>query len=158
MRKWEAFACAALAAAVALLYRKVTRLWWTYDDAYLIHIASVRRWTEYFSNGEVWRSMPQHLFTPLLTASYDSELSAFALNAKRWYTAQLIELAIAAIAIYLVLRLWLAIVPAFAGALLFVAGVPLCSVVTELMLVHYLESIALAALATILFVRGLRSR
>jgi hypothetical protein len=156
MRKWEALVCASLAAAVVLLYRKVTRLWWTFDDAYLIHIASVRRWTEYFTNGEVWRSMPQHLFTPLLTASYDSELSAFALNARRWYTVQLIELALAAIAIYFALRLWLAIAPALGGTLLFVAGVPLCSVVTELMLVHYIESITLAAIATILFVRGLR--
>jgi hypothetical protein len=66
MKKWDALACATLAAAVVLLYRKVTRLWWTYDDAYLIHIASVRRWTEYFSNGDVWRSMPQ----PRMTASF----------------------------------------------------------------------------------------
>ena len=158
MRKWEALACASLAAAVVLLYRKVTRLWWTYDDAYLIHIASVRRWTEYFANGDVWRSMPQHLFTPLLTVSYDSELSAFALNARRWYAVQLVELALAAICVYFALRLWLAIAPALTGALLFVAGVPLCSIVTELMLVHYLESVALAAVATILFVRSLRDR
>ena len=158
MRKWDTLACASIAAAVALLYRKVTHLWWTFDDAYLIHIASVRRWTEYFANGEVWRSMPQHLFTPLLTASYDIELSAFALNPRRWYTVQLIELAATAIAIYFVLRLWLAVAPALGGALLFVAGVPLCTVVSELMFVHYIESVALTALATMLFVRGIRER
>src|SRR5436305_5144935 len=157
-KNWDALAGVSLAVAVALFYRKVTRLWWTYDDAYLIHIASVRRWTEYFANGDVWRSMGQRLFTPLLTVSYDSELSAFGLNAERWYLVQLVALAIAAITIYAALRLWVAVAPAFAGALLFVAGVPMCTLVTELMLVHYIESIALAALAAIAFVHGLRRR
>lgn len=150
-------ACVALIAVVWLLYGKVLRLWWTYDDAYLIHIAVARRWIEYFSNGEVWRSMPQRLFTPLLTSSYDTELSMFGLNARAWYVMQLVVLSIAAIAVYAAFRLWFIPLLSFAGVLLFVAGAPVCSIVTELMLIHYLESLALAALAAVAFVRGIRT-
>src|SRR6202022_2531310 len=142
---------------VWLLYGKVLRLWWTYDDAYLIHIAVVRRWIEYFSNGEVWRSMPQRLFTPLLTSSYATELSMFGLNARAWYVMQLVVLSIAAIAVYAAFRLWFIPLLSFAGVLLFVAGAPVCSIVTELMLIHYLESLALAALAALAFVHGIRT-
>ncbi len=101
--------------------------------------------------------MPQHLFTPLLTASYDSELSLFALDTRAWYAIQLIELAIAAVVVFACFRLWVASFNAAGAALLFIAGVPLCNVATELMLMHYVESIALAGLSLLAFVHGLRS-
>ena len=153
----DAVACGGLAAAVLLLYRKIVALWWMYDDAYLIHIAVVRRWTEYFANRDVWQSMPQHLFTPLLTASYDVELSLFGLNARAWYALQLVEVAAVSIAIYAALRLWLTRPYAFGGALLFLFGVPLCNLATELMLMHYMESLGLAVLSLVTFVLAART-
>src|SRR6266568_971865 len=108
----DAAACALLCAVVWLLYGRVLRLWWTYDDAFLIHIAATRRWWEYFVASDVWRTMPQRLFTPLLTASYDSELSLFDLHSGRWYVLHLLWIAIAAVSFFAVLRLWLS--PMFA--------------------------------------------
>ena len=50
---------AVIAITVVLLYRKVLRLWWTWDDAYLLHIAVVRAAGEHFFAPSLWRSMPQ---------------------------------------------------------------------------------------------------
>jgi hypothetical protein len=146
----------ALAALVVALYRKVARLFWTYDDAYLLHIATVRRWGEYLTNGEVWRSMPQRLFTPLLTITYDSELSLFGLEPRWWYLGHLALLAAAVTAVYATLRLWLPPLLAFSGAALAALGAPVANLATELMLAHYLEAIALGALSVVFVVRGVR--
>lgn len=150
----DAAAALALIAVVAALYRKVTRLFWTYDDAYLLHIARVRGWREYFLNGEVWRSMPQHLFTPLVTATYDSERSIFGFDPHGWYFVHLAIFAAAIVAIYFALRLWLPPLFAFGGATLVALGAPAANLATELMLVHYLEAVILASLALIAYVRA----
>jgi hypothetical protein len=152
----DAAAALGLLLLVVALYRKVARLFWTYDDAYLLHIATVRRWSEYLINGEVWRSMPQRLFTPLVTATYDSELSLFGLQPRAWYVVHLAMLALAVTAVYFAVRLWLPPLFAFCAAALVALGAPTANVATELMLVHYLEAIALGALSVIAFVRGVR--
>src|SRR6266571_3684595 len=62
-------ACLALAASVALLYRKALRLWWTYDDPFHLHLCST------FSSGAMlfdrsfWSHLPNKVFTPLLFLS-----------------------------------------------------------------------------------------
>jgi hypothetical protein len=155
MKRWAEWAiAAALALAVVLLYRKVLRLWWTWDDAYLLHIAIVRAAREHFFAPSLWRSMPQRLFTPLLTASYDSELSLFGFRARPFYAIHLGELALLAVALYAMLRQWLAREAAAAGALLALLGAPVCVIATELMLMHYVEALILCCLAVILYRRG----
>lgn len=147
-----------LAIGAVLLYRKITRLWWMYDDAYLLHVAFVHSARDHFVGGSIWRSMPQHLFTPLLTASYDAELSLFGIDAKSFYCVHLALMAILSVVIFMTARLWLGTAGAGSAALIFIAGAPICSVATELMLVHYVESIGLAAASTALFVIALRRR
>jgi len=137
-----------LPAAVFLLYRKSMRLWWTYDDPWFLHVALGRRWTEGFTSGDVW---PQGLFTPLLTATYDALFALFGLNADRWYLAQLVLLALLAIAVYALLRLYVDDISAAGGALLFIASPPIASLATTLGVIHYVEAILLAVLATIAF-------
>ena len=136
---------------VFLLYRKSLRLWWTYDDPWFLHVAAERRWTEGFTYSDIWR---QGLFTPLLTATYDALFTLFGIEAERWYAAQLVLLALLALAVYALLRLWVDDIPAAAGALLFLAAPPLASVSAALGVIHYLEAILLCVLATIAFARG----
>ncbi|HEX8173284.1 MAG TPA: hypothetical protein VF824_22310 [Thermoanaerobaculia bacterium] len=142
-----------LIASVFALYRKVMRLWWTYDDAWILHIGLVRPWTDAFTQSDVW---PQKLFTPLLTATYELLLAVAGLDSDRWYRFELLLLAGAAIAIFAALRLYAKTLPALAGAFLFAAGPPLCSFATQLMVLHYLEAIILAALSLIAFVVAFR--
>jgi hypothetical protein len=146
-----------LSLAVWLLYHDVLRLWWTYDDGYHLHTAVTYSVWQYFFDPVVGRSIVSHLFTPLLQASYDVELSIFGLAPARFYVVHLIEIAAAAILIHAAARLWLTWPFAAAAALIFVSGVPFVSVATELMVMHYVQSVALAGAAMLAFVLALRS-
>jgi hypothetical protein len=152
-RAWthDAGAVLALIAAVVVLYRKVVRLWWTYDDAWTLHLAIENRARDFFISGALW---PQKLFTPLLTTMYEVELRLFGLAPQRWYVVQLLLTIAAALALYLAARMYLGRAASFVGALLFVASVPLCSIVTELSTLHYLLCIILGAFAIALWSRG----
>lgn len=136
-----------------LLYRKVPRLWWTYDDPNLLRTIVPAGFTEPFFNGTLW---PQQLFTPLLMSAFQSELLLFGVEAWRWYAMQLAIACITTLAVYAAVRRFLPIVPSLAAAALFAASVPLCSVVTQLSTVHYLLSISLGALAVIAYVAAVR--
>ena len=137
--------------AVALLYRKVVRLWWIWDDTYLIHIATEHRFIDSFVDRSLWLTMPQHLFTPLLTASYAAELAVFGPNPVAFYAVHLFELAAVAIALGFALRLWMSRAAAAGAALLFLVGTPVAVVAAQLMLMHYVESIALSIGSAALF-------
>jgi hypothetical protein len=141
--------------AVIVLYRKVTRLWWTYDDPWNLHVSLVRRWTDAFTEADIW---PQRFFTPLLIATYETLLRFAGMDPDHWYRIQLVLLGACAVAVFFALRLYVPTTPALGGALVFAAGPPLCALVTQLMIVHYLESILLGALATIVYVLAFRRR
>lgn len=144
-----------LMAVVIVLYRKVTRLWWTYDDPWNLHVSLVRRWTDAFTMPDIW---PQHLFTPMLIATYETLLRFAGLDPDHWYRIQLVLIGICAVAVFFALRLYIETLPALGGALVFAAGPPLCAFATQLMVVHYLEAILLGTLATIVYVLAFRRR
>jgi len=140
-----------LAALVFVLYRKVTRLWWTYDDAYTLHLVTTYALADSFANPAMW---PQKLFTPLVTTAFEAQLVAFGLEPSRWYVVHLILLFATALALYATLRLWFSIAASLTAAILFVTGVPMCALIAVLGGTHYLQAILLGCLSTILFVRG----
>ncbi len=154
----DRFYLIAIAIVTVWLYHKVTRLWWTYDDAYLLHVAVAHSASDHFFGSSIWRSMPQHLFTPLLTASYDAGLSIVGLNAAAFHASALVLLASAAVAIFWTARMWMSSSAAAVATVLFVAGVPVCSLASQLMLVHYLESILFAALSAGVFAKAIRAQ
>jgi len=144
---------AALTALVVVLYRKVLRLWWTYDDAYLLHLAIDHPLADSFFSSSVW---PQKLFTPIVMLVFETEMAVFGLAPARWFVVHLIAAAIAAIAFYAALRLWFSPWPAGTAAVLFLSCVPFCSLITELGGIHYLVGITLGSIATIGYVAALR--
>jgi hypothetical protein len=157
-RRWiDALLVAAILLTVALLYHKVTRLWWIWDDTYLLHIVSEHRVLDYFVDGSLWLSMPQQLFTPLLTTSYDAELALFGVNPVPFHVVHLIELAAIAIALAFALRLWMSRAAAACAAFLFLVGTPVAVMAAQLMLMHYIESVILSIVAAALFARAMRS-
>ena len=137
-----------LVATVAILYRKAIRLWWMYDDVWLLHVALARRWTMTFTDGDTWH----RVFTPLLDSTFEVLIALAGLEPARWHAVILLLLATCAVAIFLALSLYVHPAAAFAGAFLFVAGAPLCVFATQLMLAHTLEAILLGTLATATFV------
>jgi hypothetical protein len=154
-RRWSADAGALLLLILLnlLLYRGVVRLWWTYDDANNLRLTIEHPFLAAFTDAAMW---PQQLFTPLMMAAFEVQKHLFWLEAPYWYMAQLAATCIAVMSVYAAMRLFLPWKPALAAAATISAGVPLCSVVTQLSTVHYLIAITLAAAATIAYVRALR--
>lgn len=155
MKRWlDAALAVAVVILVWLLYRKVTRLWWTYDDAYTLHVVVDHTVRDFFTSGSVW---PQRLYAPLEKVAYELQLAWFGLHPARWYVVHLCVASAAALAVYAAARCYFRPAAAFVVAALFVAAVPLCSQTTELGSTHYFQAIALAGLATVLYVRALRT-
>jgi hypothetical protein len=157
-RRWiDALLVAAILITVWLLYHKVTRLWWIWDDTYLLHIVSEHRFLDSFVDGSLWLSMPQQIFTPLLTASYHVELALFGLNPVPFYVVHLTEVAAIAIALAFALRLWMSREAAACAAFLFLVGTPVAVMAAQLVLMHYVESVILSIVAAALFARAMRT-
>ena len=154
MKRFRDFAIVAGLVLLALaLHRKILRLWWNYDDFYLLHLAFDHSLADSFFSGSVW---PQKLFTPMVMAVYEGNIAAFGLDTSRWFAIHLFFLVVATLAFYAALRTWLDELPSAAGAILFVASVPLVSLTTELSGIHYLFSVLFGSLTTIAYVRALR--
>jgi hypothetical protein len=147
--------CLLLSALCFLLYRKVVRLWWTYDDVYLVHLAIDHTVADEFFSASVW---PQKLFTPLVLAVYEADLSLFGLAPARFFVVHLAVLVLSTLAFFAALRLWLSPIRAATGALLYAASVPIVSLITEISGIHYFMGILFGSLATIFYVLALRRR
>lgn len=140
------FASAAVLIAVTVaLYRKAIRLWWMFDDPANLHFALTRPWTDAF-----------HAPRPLLLASHEVLLRFSGLDPDPWYRVQLALIALAGIALFLTLRLFVGALPALCGAVLFVAGPPLCIAATQLQTMHALEAIILGAASVATYVLAFR--
>lgn len=142
-----------LAALIVGLYRKVLRLWWTYDDAYVLHLITTYTLGDSFFNAAMW---PQKLFTPLMSSAFEGQLAAFGLEPSRWYAVHLVLLFAAALALFATLRLWLSIAASLTAAVLFITAVPMCALIAVLGGTHYLQAILLGCLSTIAYVYALR--
>lgn len=147
----DALVSALLLVLVFILYRKVDRLWWTYDDVYNIHMVVDHALREFFTSGAVW---PQKLFTPVEPVLFRGALAAFGLNTALWFAAHLLLFIVSALALFIAARAYLDTAGAFAAAALYVASVPVIPMVTQLSAIHYFFAIALAAAAVALHARG----
>lgn len=152
----DVLAAAGLLALVLLLCAPVVRLGWTWDDPFQLRFTESHAPLGYAFDPEVWAELRKPLLTPLLFASYDLDLALFGRWAPGFYGHQLAALWLAALGLHLALRPWLPVVPAAAAGMLFLLGPPTVSWAQELMVRHYLEGMALAALSLLLFVRRLR--
>ncbi|HSY51622.1 MAG TPA: hypothetical protein VLC46_22660 [Thermoanaerobaculia bacterium] len=155
-RRYADAALALLLTVVAIVvYRKVLRLWWMFDDPYHLGLLGGTKVTE-LATRAFWHQFARPLFTPLFFASLKLDLALFGANAERLYLHQLLAFALIPPLFYLALRLWLRTSLAFAAAFMAIFGVPVASVVSLLMLRHYIEGAVFALASVLLFVRGLR--
>jgi hypothetical protein len=148
-------AAAALIAALILLYHQVLRLWWTHDDVFVLHYVSQHRPWQYCLEPQVWRQLPMRMLTPLLFLSLHLDLGLFGADPRAQYAHQLVAAALAFLAFYGVLRLWLPPTPAALGTGVALAGPPAASLMQLPTTRHYLEGLLLAALSIVLFVRAM---
>lgn len=139
-------------ALVAVLFRKVLRLWWMYDDPFQLRmLRDTPLWTllttkEFYGGSSV--------FTPLLILSLKLDYALFGTNAPGFYAHQLVSLALMLVAEYCLLRLWCAPLPSLAAVVATMTGAPLLQIVPLLMCRHYIEGALFAILATIAYRKG----
>lgn len=136
-----------------VFYRKVIRLWWTFDD--VNNLRSVIQFPALapFVDAHVW---PQQLFTPFMLVAAEAEMGMFGFDTVGWYVAQVVIAFAAAIAVYVAMRCFIEPLPALAGAAMFVAGVPYTAIVVQLSTVHYAIAVGLAACAVIAYTFAVR--
>lgn len=121
--KWrDCIASLGLIAAVVLLYRKVLGLWWTYDDAFHLHLGSIFSSAAILVSRHFWQQLPNKVFSPLLFLSLKGDWLLSGADARAFYVHHLIAFAALTITVYLVARLWLSPLRAFAVALIAMSG------------------------------------
>ena len=156
MTRKDALAALLLFVVVLAAYSQVGKLWWTYDDAYLIHTALTHSPRSYFFSRVFWQQVPARMFVPLLLTTYDGVTSISGpLNARPLYATAVVSLALTAALSYLAFRLWLGRAVALTAAAMIGLGAPTCAVVIQLMASHYILAIALALISIIAFERRL---
>ena len=139
-----------------ILYRKILRLWWTYDDPF--HLRRVIAYDSFalFFDRPLWHGIPARVFTPLLLFSMKVDHALFGLDGRAFYIHQLIAFALIPVMLYFFLRLWLTRAWSFAAALTAILAPPMIEIVQQLMLRHYVEGISIAFAAAILAILGFR--
>jgi hypothetical protein len=147
----------ALSTCVGAIFRKITRLWWMFDDPFHFNILKPVTIFGTLYNKALYNALGTPIFTPFFMMSLRGDLSMFGQNARDFYIHQLLVVMLLPAAEYLLLRLWCSRLTSAATALITCLAGPTLSIVPVLMLRHYIGGAVLAMAATILFVRALRS-
>src|SRR5256885_16872768 len=147
----DAAVAAALAALAVLLYRKILRLWWMYDDAFLVTMLRPASIADAFHDRALYAKLGRPIFNPLLMLSLKLDLRQFGLDTQALYVHQLVAFALLPALLYLLFRLWSGRVVSALAVAIFTIGGPTPPVVPQLMLRHYIEGAGFATAARILF-------
>jgi hypothetical protein len=153
-RRFDWIASSGVFLAALLLYRKVTRLWWTFDDPLHLNLAGANGFFQLFFGARFWRAYPAHIYAPLQLVSPKLDLTFFGQDARAFYVHQLIAVSICGALLFFALRAAIDGISAFATAVLAIAGPAVAQTVPELMTRQYFEGLIFAIAATIAFARG----
>lgn len=154
---WDLPALLAPILLIVWLYHDATGLWWQLDDTQILKHALEHSPRAYFLDPATWRLLSPVNLTPWVSLSFDFDLALFGMDPHAFYVHQLISIALAAIATYLLLRLWVAPLFASLAVSAFLAGAPVACIAFQLMTRHYVEGLVLAVAAIYLYVIALRS-
>ena len=97
----------------AILYRKVVRLWWMYDDPFQLRLVRDVALGSLLSTKDFYGGAS--VFTPLLIGSLKADYLLFGTAAHFFYAHQLASFAIALLLEYCLLRLWCSPLPSLSA-------------------------------------------
>ncbi|HVN76246.1 MAG TPA: hypothetical protein VMT19_08025 [Thermoanaerobaculaceae bacterium] len=135
------------------LYRHVVRTWWLGDDPAIVWAVASHGIAPHFWSPGVWREFSSANFTPMEILSFGIDWRLFGLEPAGYYWHHLASLALVLVLAFVVLRRFAPAATASVSLCLFVASAPVATVAQQLMTRHYVEGLALALAATILFLR-----
>jgi hypothetical protein len=155
--RWiDAALALALAAVTFLLYRKILRLWWMFDDPIQLNMLAAYRARDFLFSSGFWRDRNIPVFTPLLLVSLAADKAMFGLRAEGFYAHQLVAALGIGPLLYALLRLWFSRPISFFAALIAILGTPMIQITQLLMCRHYVEGLLLATAAAIAYVMAAR--
>ncbi|MFI5119172.1 MAG: hypothetical protein ACHQM4_02100 [Thermoanaerobaculia bacterium] len=146
-------ACALIALPLAL-YLKAAAQFWSGDDTQILKHTLSHSLAGILTVPAEWRELSWLYFTPLVDLSTKLDLSLFGLEPHGWYLRHLLVLGVAASLLYVFLRGWVGRVASAAAALFLLAGPPVAEVARQLWARHYVEGLAFALAALLLFRRA----
>src|SRR5438477_5947380 len=100
----DAAFCATLIALAGFVFRKIVRLWWMFDDPFLLNILKPRGVAHIFNDSNIHRLIWGPLFNPFLLLSLKLDLMAFGPDARSFYVHQLAAFVLIPPMLYLLLR------------------------------------------------------
>lgn len=145
-----------LLAATFVLFHRALDLFWHADDFYNLRFARHHTALQILVSPETWAELPFKMVTPLMFHSFQVDLALAGASTRAFYLHQILAIALGAVSLYVVLRLWLPPLAGLAGAGLSLLGAPTGALAADLMVRHYPEGIALVLLSLAAFVVALR--
>jgi len=135
-----------------LLHADALRGWWLYDDPQLVLEAQRQPLSAVFFDPAEYSHLAAHTFVPLQLVSYKVDL-LFGARPVVFYAHQLLSLALVVVLLFFVLRQYIDERYAAIGAALFAASWAATYAARTLMIRHYVEGLALALIAMLLWRR-----
>src|SRR5438132_6306760 len=120
----DAAFCATLIALAWFVFRKIVRLWWMFDDPFLLNILKTRGVAHIFNDSDIYRFLGTPLFNPFLLLSLRLDLTVFGLDAWSFYVHYLVSFILITPMLYLLLRLWCSPLAAGVAAAVFTVAGP----------------------------------
>lgn len=154
----DGFAAALLLGLTFGLYHAALGFFWQADDFYNLRFSSHHTPIQILLSSETWAELPFKMVTPLLFHSFQLDLALAGASTVAFYFHQLLAIALSAVALYAVLRLWAPSGPSFAGGCLYLLGAPTGGLAATLMVRQYPEAITLLLFALGAFTLSLRRR
>lgn len=151
----DVLAVAAILLLAVLLYRRILDLFWLYDLPFHLRLISQYTPADFLVSRRPWNA-ESNLFKPLFYLSLDLDRAIAGLSPRFFYAHHLAAIAICAASLYALLRLWLDVPLAAAGAALFLIGPSVAATAPVLMARNYFEALALACAAAAAFVAAVR--
>ncbi len=145
-----------MALLVLCLYHSALNGWWRWDDTHILKQAFSQTPLEYFFSPDAYQFLSLKNFTPWLIFSFDMDLHFLGLDPAYFYARQLMDLWLAGVVSYFLLRLWLPGWWAAFGGALCIIGAPVATTVQQLMTRHYVEGLLFSLLALYLFLVSVR--
>lgn len=130
--------------------------WWCCDDTQILGHAIRYAPNEYFFVPDAWRSLVAYSLTPWLTLVYEVDLALAGIEPYWFYAHNLLVIALCGWSLQLIASEWVDPVPAFAGSVLFLIGVPITLAAHQLMVRQYLEGMLFFLLAVWLVIQGVK--
>lgn len=139
-----------------LIYHTALKLWWTFDDPYILELAIFENPIDLFLRPDVYQRLSIANFTPLPIASYALNYHLFGFDPQWFYAYQILLLGLLATGIFLLVRRWHSLTAVWA-ALLFLASGPAALSGHVLMTRHYVEGACWSLLSVLLLLSASRS-